>query len=62
MMADMSSRTRSPICPSRRTVFRRVTRYCGEGFGRWCLASSEERLADGVERPSKALAAQIHAR
>jgi len=29
----------------------------GEGFVRWCFASSEERLADGVERLRQALAA-----
>ena len=29
----------------------------GEGFVRWCFASSEERLADGIERLSEALAA-----
>jgi len=29
----------------------------GEGFVRWCSASSEERLADGVERLRQALAA-----
>ena len=28
----------------------------GEGFVRWCFASSEERLADGVERLAEALA------
>ena len=28
----------------------------GEGFVRWCFASSEERLADGVERLHRALA------
>jgi aspartate/methionine/tyrosine aminotransferase len=27
----------------------------GEGFVRWCFASSEERLADGVERLAEAL-------
>jgi len=30
----------------------------GEGFVRWCFASSEERLADGVERLAQALGAQ----
>ena len=28
----------------------------GEGFVRWCFASSEERLAQGIERLRKALA------
>lgn len=28
----------------------------GEGFVRWCFASSEERLADGIARLSEALA------
>jgi aspartate/methionine/tyrosine aminotransferase len=28
----------------------------GEGFVRWCFASSEERLAQGIERLKKALA------
>jgi aspartate/methionine/tyrosine aminotransferase len=27
----------------------------GEGFVRWCFASSEERLADGIERLAEAL-------
>jgi aspartate/methionine/tyrosine aminotransferase len=27
----------------------------GEGFVRWCFASSEERLADGIERLAQAL-------
>ena len=27
----------------------------GEGFVRWCFASSEERLADGIERLRRAL-------
>jgi aspartate/methionine/tyrosine aminotransferase len=30
----------------------------GEGFVRWCFASSEERLMDGVERLRKAVAAR----
>ncbi|HET9043911.1 MAG TPA: pyridoxal phosphate-dependent aminotransferase, partial [Burkholderiales bacterium] len=30
----------------------------GEGFVRWCFASSEERLADGVARLARALAAE----
>jgi aspartate/methionine/tyrosine aminotransferase len=30
----------------------------GEGFVRWCFASSEERLADGIERLAQALGAQ----
>jgi len=29
----------------------------GEGFVRWCFAASEERLADGVQRLRRALAA-----
>jgi len=29
----------------------------GEGFVRWCIASSEERLAEGLERLEKALSA-----
>jgi bifunctional pyridoxal-dependent enzyme with beta-cystathionase and maltose regulon repressor activities len=28
----------------------------GEGFVRWCFASSEDKLADGVARLRKALA------
>jgi aspartate/methionine/tyrosine aminotransferase len=28
----------------------------GEGFVRWCFASSEARLAEGVERLARALA------
>ena len=30
----------------------------GEGFVRWCFASSEERLADGVARLKRGLAAK----
>jgi aspartate aminotransferase len=29
----------------------------GEGYVRWCFAASEERLAEGVARLKKALAA-----
>ncbi len=31
----------------------------GEGFVRWCFASSEERLADGVARLRRGLASEV---